>query len=180
MPKAFGSQCIVLAIDARKVDNQWVVHTHGGKKPSGKKLFTWAKEGQERVLAIRLKRPFFDELLSTVVPSSFATDRYPSREVWQAAVSSSEVRLQWDPDHDPLGAPVQRRAIQLGLRGEALRRYATSELISIEDMTDFVVAQRPHASGDLSKLITPMERVYIPADPAAAATAAIDAPPENA
>jgi imidazole glycerol-phosphate synthase subunit HisF len=48
LSKSFGSQCIVLAIDARKVDNQWVVHTHGGKKPSDKKLFTWAKEGQER------------------------------------------------------------------------------------------------------------------------------------
>lgn len=46
--KAFGSQCIVLAIDARKVDNQWIVHTHGGKKPSEKRLFSWAKEGQER------------------------------------------------------------------------------------------------------------------------------------
>lgn len=45
---AFGSQCIVLAIDARKVDNQWIVHTHGGKKPSERKLFSWAKEGQER------------------------------------------------------------------------------------------------------------------------------------
>lgn len=46
--KAFGSQCIVLAIDAKKMDNQWIVHTHGGKKPSEKKLFSWAKEGQER------------------------------------------------------------------------------------------------------------------------------------
>lgn len=46
--KAFGSQCIVLAIDAKKIDNQWIVHTHGGKRPSEKKLFTWAKEGQER------------------------------------------------------------------------------------------------------------------------------------
>ena len=48
LSKAFGSQCIVLAIDARKMDNQWVVHTHGGKNPTEKKLFTWAKEGQER------------------------------------------------------------------------------------------------------------------------------------
>jgi imidazole glycerol-phosphate synthase subunit HisF len=48
LSKAFGAQCIVLAIDARKVDNQWIVHTHGGKKPSDKKLFSWAKEGQER------------------------------------------------------------------------------------------------------------------------------------
>ncbi|HET6540107.1 MAG TPA: imidazole glycerol phosphate synthase subunit HisF [Chryseolinea sp.] len=48
LSKAFGSQCIVLAIDARKIDNQWIVHTHGGKNPTEKKLFTWAKEGQER------------------------------------------------------------------------------------------------------------------------------------
>jgi cyclase len=44
----FGSQCIVVAIDARKVDNQWLVHTHGGSKSTDKKLFTWAKECQER------------------------------------------------------------------------------------------------------------------------------------
>jgi cyclase len=48
LSKAFGAQCIVLAIDARKIDNQWTVHTHGGKKPTDKKLFSWAKEGQER------------------------------------------------------------------------------------------------------------------------------------
>ncbi len=48
LSKAFGAQCIVLAIDARKIDNTWTVHTHGGKNPTDKKLFTWAKEGQER------------------------------------------------------------------------------------------------------------------------------------
>ncbi len=48
LSKAFGAQCIVLAIDARKVDNGWTVHTHGGKRPTDKKLFSWAKEGQER------------------------------------------------------------------------------------------------------------------------------------
>lgn len=48
LSKAFGAQCIVLAIDARNIDNQWTVHTHGGKNPTDKKLFTWAKEGQER------------------------------------------------------------------------------------------------------------------------------------
>lgn len=48
LAKAFGSQFVVLAIDARKVDNQWTVHTHGGSKPTDKKLFSWAKEGQSR------------------------------------------------------------------------------------------------------------------------------------
>lgn len=48
LSKAFGAQCIVLAIDARKVFNNWIVHTHGGKQPSERKLFSWAKEAQER------------------------------------------------------------------------------------------------------------------------------------
>jgi len=48
LSRAFGAQCIVLAIDARKIENTWIVHTHGGKNPSDKKLFSWAKEGQER------------------------------------------------------------------------------------------------------------------------------------
>ena len=46
--KTFGSQFLVLAIDARKIENQWIVHTHGGTIPTDKKLFSWAKEGQER------------------------------------------------------------------------------------------------------------------------------------
>jgi cyclase len=48
LSKDFGAQCIVLAVDARKIDNQWIIHTHGGKQPTDKKLFSWAKEGQER------------------------------------------------------------------------------------------------------------------------------------
>jgi cyclase len=48
LSKDFGAQCIVLAIDARKNNNQWTVYTHGGKQSTDKKLFSWAKEGQER------------------------------------------------------------------------------------------------------------------------------------
>lgn len=48
LSKAFGAQCIVLAIDVRRIDDQWTVHTHGGKKPTDKNLFDWAKEGQDR------------------------------------------------------------------------------------------------------------------------------------
>jgi cyclase len=48
LARSFGSQFVVLAIDARKVENQWIVHTHGGSKPTDKKLFSWAKEAQNR------------------------------------------------------------------------------------------------------------------------------------
>jgi hypothetical protein len=135
----------------------------------------WAtKEGQERILAVRLKRPFFDELLRTAVPSGFDPHRFATREEWSAAVETSECRLQWDPDHDPAGKPLARRAVQLGLRGALLRRYGGQELISIEDITPFVVEQRPYAAGDLAPLQTPAERVYVPGDPATAIAAGIE------
>lgn len=44
----FGSQCIVVAIDARLVDDKWLVHTHGGSKATDKELFSWAREVEQR------------------------------------------------------------------------------------------------------------------------------------
>ena len=45
----FGSQCIVLAIDARKVpgENRWEVFTHGGTRPTGMDALEWALRGVE-------------------------------------------------------------------------------------------------------------------------------------
>lgn len=129
----------------------------------------WAsKEGQEHILAVRLRRKFFDELLQLAVPSSFDSRRFATREEWQAAVAASEVRVQWDPDHDPLGMPVERRAVQLGLRGSVLRRYAEQELISVEDITPLVAEQRQHLADDFVKLHIPEERAYCPRDHEAA------------
>lgn len=48
LAKTFGSQFVVLAIDAKKMANTWLVHTHGGKQVSEKRLFSWAEEGQNR------------------------------------------------------------------------------------------------------------------------------------
>ena len=39
----FGSQCIVVAIDAKGVDDHWEVFTHGGRKPTGLDAVEWAK-----------------------------------------------------------------------------------------------------------------------------------------
>ena len=38
-----GSQCIVVAIDAKRVDDHWEVFTHGGRKPTGLDAVAWAK-----------------------------------------------------------------------------------------------------------------------------------------
>ena len=44
----FGSQCIVVAIDAKKIEDQWIVHLVGGKVPTDVELFAWAREVEER------------------------------------------------------------------------------------------------------------------------------------
>jgi imidazole glycerol-phosphate synthase subunit HisF len=48
LSKKFGSQCIVVAIDAKFVEGNWKVHLVGGKVPTDLDLFDWAKEVEER------------------------------------------------------------------------------------------------------------------------------------
>ena len=46
--KNFGSQVCVVAIDANFEENSWRCYRSGGRIPTGKELFSWAKEAQER------------------------------------------------------------------------------------------------------------------------------------
>jgi hypothetical protein len=139
---------------------------------------SWASaEGQEMVLGLRIARTFFDGILAQAVPSSFDPDQHSTREEWQQAVARSEVRLQWDPDHDPTGAKLERRAIQLGLRGNTLREFATTELIEVIDMTPLAAAQREYARREhWASLRTPTEGVYVPEAVGAAAAVRLDKP----
>ena len=122
-------------------------------------------EGQEVVLALRIKRRFFDSLLTQAVPSSFDSQKFASRDEWTAAVEKSDVRLQWAPDQMPNGEKCERRAIQLGLRGQTLEDYGKRELVEVIDMSDFIAEQRQHI-GDWKNgtLLTPTESVYVSVD----------------
>ena len=115
----------------------------------------------EVVLAVWLRRAAFDQLLEAAVPSTFWPHRHADHAAWQAAVAGSDVRLQWDPDHGPSGAPVERRAVQLGLRGAALRSYARDWIVRIEDVSAFCREQhaRWREGGD-GALVLPREDVY--------------------
>lgn len=48
LSQKFGSQCVVVAIDAKQIDGEWIVHLVGGKVPTELNLFDWAKEVEER------------------------------------------------------------------------------------------------------------------------------------
>ncbi len=92
------------------------------------------KENQQVTLAVRLRRAFFDEIVAAAVASSFGASNFADAGEWKRAVAASEVRLQWDPDHDPAGAPLPRRAVQLGLRGQSLAKYAREATLSIRPL----------------------------------------------
>ncbi|XP_780840.1 uncharacterized protein LOC575340 [Strongylocentrotus purpuratus] len=120
----------------------------------------WAsKPNQERVLAVRITREGFDEILSKAyTPQTQATAGLGKEEI--------EVRLQWDPDHAPNGDKMDRRAIQMGLKGETLRKYATEWIVSIRDVTDFVKEQSKNTDRKrLNLLDVAQERVYPVSNP---------------
>jgi hypothetical protein len=138
----------------------------------------WAsKDGQERILAIRIGRDHIEKILAAAVNSSFLPGIHASREAWASDLEQSEVRLQWDPDHDPRGRKLMRRAIQLGMKGSMLRAFATEWIISIEDMTEFVTEQRQHLSGAESRLQVVREAVLPVFDPALRTRLRLDAWP---
>ncbi len=124
------------------------------------------RPGQEMTLSIRIRRSFFDSLLAQAVESSYTADQHASHADWEKAIKRSSVRIQWDPDHHPRGVALDRRAIQLGLKGKTLQQYARQQILEIIDLTGFVTEQRENiTAARISALLTPSERVYIPADP---------------
>ncbi len=135
-----------------------------------------SKEGQEFVLALRVRHAFFEHVLLQAVPSTHFPELHATRKEWEAALKSSEVRLQWDPDHDPYGNKLERRAIQVGLRGSVLREFATTELLEVIDMSAFVAQQREHVlQHRTAELSTPEEHVYSPENPEVSSRIALDA-----
>src|SRR6187401_1352050 len=98
--KCFGGEFSFSRMSWIKPNFLWMMYRSG-----------WGtKVGQEVTLAVRLRRDAFDEILRLAVHSSFTPEVYGTHEAWRRAVVGSDVRLQRDPDHDPAGSPVERRA----------------------------------------------------------------------
>lgn len=122
----------------------------------------WAsKVNQERILAIKISKEGFIKILEEAVHSTFKSHIYGSEEEWKKALQRSDVRLQWDPYHDPFGAKKERKAIQLGLRNDFVKQYCEEWIIEIEDITDYVKQEKATLdSKRVSHIHIPVERVF--------------------
>ena len=134
----------------------------------------WATSpGQEHILAIWMARPAFDAMLSQAILSHFNPDLYADRAEWQQAVAASDVRVQWDPDYTPQDMRLPRSDIQIGLRNDALRKFATEQIVRIEDITEFV-HQQAEFRDVTDFMLTPAEQVYPVADAQVASYLRVD------
>ncbi len=70
--------------------------------------------------------------------SHFDSAVHQDKESWRKELSGSPVRIQWDPDRSVSLEPLSRRAIQVGLSGEAVQRYVHDWIVKITDITELV------------------------------------------
>lgn len=124
----------------------------------------WAeKVNQERVLGIWINKIDFDFILQNSVFSSYQENMYGTPEQWKRALAQKPVRLQWDPDHDLYGKKQDRKAIQLGMKGDILERFGKEMITEIIDLTAFVKEQKKNMdSGKINDILVPKEWIYKP------------------
>lgn len=121
----------------------------------------WAtKENQENILAIWIKKEDILKILNESVLSNYSDLEYKNEEEWKVMMKESNVRIQWDPDHDEYGNNLARKAIQIGLKDETLAKFNHEYIQRVEDITKFVEAQRVHKTMYKCKhFLVPKERI---------------------
>ncbi|MFB7371612.1 DUF4291 domain-containing protein [Streptomyces sp. NPDC056222] len=93
------------------------------------------KEGQQTVLAIEITREGFEWALSNACLSHYDRGFHPDQATWKRELRRSPARVQWDPERNLRLAALPYRSLQLGLAGEASRRYADEWTVSVRDVT---------------------------------------------
>ncbi|MFB7652387.1 MULTISPECIES: DUF4291 domain-containing protein [unclassified Streptomyces] len=124
----------------------------------------WAtKAGQETVLAVEIGREGFEWALRNACLSSYVPGVHADRADWQRRLKRSPTRIQWDPERDLRLRALPYRSLQLGLSGEAARRYADEWTVAIRDVTSLAHEVHAHVrDGDLdtARSLLPEERPY--------------------
>ena len=114
-------------------------------------------------MAIDIKREGFEWALAHSCLSHFEPGTYATKEEWQKIKEQSPVRIQWDPERDLHLQPLEHRAIQIGLSGEAVRLYVNEWIQGITEVTETAtdihslvgqnILEKPH-------LLLPNEQPY--------------------
>jgi hypothetical protein len=136
----------------------------------------WAtKPDQERVLAVEITRYGFEWALEHACLSHYEPATYADHDAWTARKSITPVRIQWDPERGLDHQPLDHRAIQVGLSGEAVDRYIDDWTVALTDVTELLHRVHGHVSArrlDDARALLPHETPYPLADALAATVGA--------
>jgi Domain of unknown function (DUF4291) len=133
------------------------------------------KPGQTRVLRIQITREGFEWALGQGVLSHYQAGFHQSEAAWKESLEGAPVRIQWDPEQTVTLTPQPGvRSIQIGLSGDAVRRYVTEWIVGLEDVTAEMHRVRDLAreSTSAAEAEVPVERPYPVSDELAARIAA--------
>ena len=165
--QAYCNEIALLAVQNQKFVPPFKIERMTWIKPS----FLWMmyragwgeKTGQENILSIKIKRDGFDWAVKNGCLSSFDAQFYNSYEDWKTTLSSSSVRIQWDPEKDIYYRNLNYKSIQIGLKGSAVEKYINEWIVSIENITEKChLIKEIIDSGDmrLAQSLLPLEENY--------------------
>ncbi|ELI4176507.1 DUF4291 domain-containing protein [Escherichia coli] len=96
------------------------------------------KKDQQRILAIRIKRTFFDTLLEQAVLTTPEAHVYPHAGVWVTLFAQANVYVQWDPERSINGKKLEHRSLQLGISRNLISQFNEDAIVAIDDLTPLV------------------------------------------
>lgn len=121
------------------------------------------KSGQERTLAVRIRRSGWEKALSRGVLTSPEPSVFPSPDDWTRAFADAEVHVQWDTERNLRGAALPYYSIQVGISRQLIREYVNEWIVAIEDYTPLVrklYQQIQAGDADAAAKRLPKERPY--------------------
>lgn len=125
------------------------------------------KAGQERLLAVRIRRAAWDRALSLGVLTSPERGAFRSPEDWARAFADAKVHVQWDTERTLRGAALPYYSIQVGISRHLIREYAEEWILAIQDYTPLARKMHGHLQtghADRAAKLLPKERPY-PVEP---------------
>lgn len=162
--QAYNSAIAEEAVQLQHFGDNFNVNRMTWIKPS----FLWlmyrsnwgTKKNQECILAIDIHREVFDRLLEKAVLTSPDSMMFDGSE-WEKNFKNTDVYCQWDSDRSLGGNPLNRAAVQIGIKGEALSDFLDNGIYKIEDLTSTVRKwNERRKKRQLSITELPSEKIY--------------------
>ncbi|WP_161308011.1 DUF4291 domain-containing protein [Streptomyces sp. SID3212] len=121
------------------------------------------KEGQETVLAVEISRDGFDWALRHACLSHYTRGVHADQASWKRELKRAPARVQWDPERDLRLSALPYRSLQLGLSGDAARKYADEWTVAVTDVTPLAHRVHEHVRAgelDAAASLLPAETPY--------------------